>query len=202
MDIERFTAIAKDPARTRAELEQMRERALAKNLPNYVQVIDNVLRERFSNKPTNRGGGGKPTKAIFRSRTEHFASGKDAYLWLIEQFCRFNNSVLSEYDILHTRAGTRSHGKRFARNPLALFPEGSSRRGNPSHYATVGDGWYADVNINHDDKFATLLQLAYLSKLEYELGFDFQVLGATAQLVKHQKIVNYGRKLLEELLAE
>ena len=202
MDIERFTVIANDPARTRTELEQMRGRALAKNLSNHVQVIDKVLRESFSNKPTKRGGRGTPTKALFRSRTEHFASGKDAYLWLIEQFCRFNRSVLSEYDNLHTRAGTRSRGKRFARNPLALFPEGSNRRGNPSYYATVGDGWYADVNLNHDDKFATLLQLAYLSKLEYELEFDFQVLGATEQLLKHQKIVIYGRKLLEELLAE
>lgn len=202
MDIERFTAIANDPARTRAELEQMRERALAKNLTNYVQVIENVLRTRFSKKPTKRGGGGTPTTAVFRSRTEHFASGKDAYLWLIEQFCHFNKSVLSEYDKLHNRAGTRSRGKRFARTPLALFPEGSSRRGDPSYYATVGDGWYADVNLNHDDKFATLLQLSYLSKLEYETDFDFQVLGATEQLAKHQKIVIYGRKLLEELLAE
>jgi len=202
MDIERFTTLVQNPTRTRAELEQMRANAFAKNLHDFVQVVDDVLRERFPNKPTKKGGSKTPTTAVFRSRTKHFESGKEAYLWLIGQFCSFHKTVLPEYDHLHTRAGSRSRGKRFARNPLALFPEGSSRRGNPSYYAGVGDGWYADVNLNHDDKFATLLQLSYLSNLEYERDFDFKVLGATEQLVKHQKLIIYARKLLDELLAE
>jgi len=46
----------------------------------------------------------------------------------------------------------------------------------------VGDGWYADVNLNHDDKYAALLQLSYLANLEYERDWEFKVHGATEQL--------------------
>ena len=202
MDIERFKAHAQNPARTRAELEKMRTHALEKNLNDFAHEVDIVLCARFPNKPTKKGGGKTPTTAVFRSQTEHFESGKDAYLWLVGQFCRFHKTILDEYDDLHTRAGSRSRGKRFARNPLALFREASVRRGNPNFYAAVGDGWYADVNLNHDDKFAALLQLSHLSKLEYGQDFDFKVLGATEQLVKHQRLMIYARKLLDELLAE
>ena len=67
MDIERFATLVRNPTRTRAELEQMRANALAKNLHDFVQVVDDVLRERFPNKPTKKGGGKTPTMAVFRS---------------------------------------------------------------------------------------------------------------------------------------
>jgi len=202
MDIERFTAQVRNPTRTREELETMRANAIAKNATEFARVVDDVLRERFPNKPTKKGGGKTPTTAMFRSRTEHFESGKEAYLWLVDQFCGFHKTVLAEYDQLHTRAGSRSRGKRFSRNHLSLFPEGSSRRGDPTYYAAVGDGWYADVNLNHDDKYAALLQLSYLANLEYERDWEFKVHGATEQLTEHQERVIRGQKLLDELFAE
>jgi hypothetical protein len=202
MDIERFTAQVRNPERTREELETMRANAIDKNATEFVRVVDDVLLERFPNKLTKKGGGKTSTTAVFRSKTEHFESGKEAYLWLVEQFCRFHKIVLVEYDQLHTRAGNRSRGKRFSRNHQSLFPEGSRRRGDPSYYAAVGDGWYADVNLNHDDKFAALLQLSYLAKLEYEQDWEFKVHGATEQLKEHQKRVIRGRKLLDELFSK
>lgn len=200
MDIERFSQIARDPNLSREQLETMRANALSKNKLDYVRVAEEVLCERFPGRSQRHGGGRTPTTAIFRGQTAFFDSGKDAYIWLVNQFCSYRKCVLSDYHQLHDRAGSRSRGKRFSPDPLSLFPVGSNRRGNCTYYSPVGDGWFADVNLNHDDKFAALLQLSYLSNLEYEQDWDFQVTGATKKLRQHQDVVVRGRKLLDDLL--
>ncbi|MDP3670900.1 MAG: hypothetical protein Q8R69_14565 [Telluria sp.] len=200
MDITRFEQLARDPRRTRADLESMKANALAKGLVEFAKIANEVLLERFS-VVTKRGGGRTPTTATFRSRSEYFESGKDAYVWLVEQFCQFRKDTLENYISLHRRAGTRSKGCRFAKNPDDLFPENSSRRGNPSHYIELISGWYADTNLNHKDKFAALMQLSYVCKLEYSTDWDFRVTGATEELLEHQEAVIRAREILEELLA-
>jgi hypothetical protein len=200
MDIERFKTLASDPRRTITELITMKANAQAKGRDDLVQVVDEVLRDRNKVK-AKKSGGKTPTTARFRHNTEAFDSGKDAYLWLIDQFWRFHPSLFDEYEMLHSRAGTQSKGRRVARNPKDLFPTDSTRQGNPSFYAVVGPKWYADVNLNHDDKFATLIQLSHLCELKYEKDWDFKVFGATEQLIEHQRSVARARRLLDELLA-
>ena len=188
MDTERFEALARDPRRTTAELTNMRANAQAKGREDLVRIVDGLIRER---RPVTakKSGGKTPTTATFRQREQHFESGKEAYLWLAEQIYRFHAHVFEEYAKLHTRAGAISRGRRFARNPKDLFPADSSRQSNPSFYSSVGAGWYADVNLSHDEKFATLVQLSHLAGLKYEIDWDFKVLGATQELIKHQRSV-------------
>lgn len=199
MDIARFEQLARDLRRTRADLESMKANALAKGQVEFAKIANKALLERFP-VVTKRGGGQTPTIATFRSCSEHFESGKDAYVWLVEQFCQFRKGTLENYIALHKRAGTHSKGYRFAKNPDDLFPEDSSRRDNPSHYVMLISGWYADTNLNHKNKFTTLMQLSYICKLEYSTDWDFRVTGATENLLEHQKAVIRAREALEELL--
>lgn len=178
----------------------MRTNAAAKGAVEHARIADEVLRERFSIKAKS-GGGPTPTIATFKAQSETFDSGKEAYLWLVERFCHYKPDALPAYTTLHRRGRTRGKGCRFAREVDELFPEGSSRRGNPAYYAKLGDGWFADTNLSHKDKFAALMQLSYVCGLEYETDWDFRVSGATAELLKHQEAVIHARRLLEELLA-
>jgi hypothetical protein len=201
MDIQRFERLVRDPRKTREELENMKKNALANGKPEFAAIANEVLLQRFPAKG-RRSGGATPTTATFRGRSEDLDSGKDAYLWLVEQFCAYRSDTLDKYVALHAKAGDRSKGRRFATNENALFPEGSRRRGDPAFYSKVSNGWYADTNLNHDDKFATLMQLSYVCGLEYEVDWDFRVKGATEQLLVHQQSIINARKALDELLSD
>ena len=97
-------------------------------------MVYEVLPERFPVQ-SKSGNGATPTETIFRGRKESFATGKDAYLWLIEQFCTFQPLVLQEYIKLQSRSKSQARGKRFAQSVNALFPHGSNRVSTPSNHA-------------------------------------------------------------------
>lgn len=185
MDLARFESSVLDPRRTRADIETMRQHALDKGEIECATIASEVLSAKFP-ATTKRGGGATPTTARFLDETREFGSGKEAYLWLVTTFSAHRSDALDRYVGLHQRAGSRSKGCRFARNPLELFPAGSKRRGDPAFYAKLWSGWFADTNLNHDDKFATLMQLSFGSDLEYAKHWDFRVTGAT----KHRVLNN------------
>jgi hypothetical protein len=199
MDISRFEQMARAPGRTREELEAMKMNALAKGHIDLARIAEDVLRERFPAR-RKKSGAATPTRVRFRGRTETFPTGKDAYLWLIDQFRLHRSTIFDDYTALHQRAA--SAGRRFARTPDGLFPSGSTRAGNPVYYTKVEAGWYADINLNHNDKFSTLLQLAYLAGLEYPADWTFEVEGGTTELLEHQKAVIKAEELLNELLSK
>ena len=106
MDIQEFERRARDPRRTRAELENMKANAAAKGAVEYARIADEILRERFPIK-AKAGGGPTPTAAKFQGRSEHFDSGKEAYLWLVEQFIRHKADALEAYVALNRRGQMR-----------------------------------------------------------------------------------------------
>lgn len=199
MDLSRFESIVRDPRRTRTEVETMRKHALGKGEFECAAIASEVLSARFP-ETTKRGGGATPTTARFFDEMHEFRSGKDAYLWLVSRFLAHCPDVLDRYVALHQRDSGRSKGCRFARDPLELFPQGSNRRGDSARYAKLGLGWFADTNLNHDDKFATLIQLSFGCGLEYDEHWEFRVTGATNKLRSHQEAVLCARELLDELL--
>ena len=195
MNAERFEQIARNPARTRVELESMKANAIAKGEGELARIADEVLRGRFPVQ-IKRVGGPTPTVAAFRGTSETFPTGKEAYLWLVEQFKFYRPTILDDYQ---ARARTASH--RFAKKPEALFPVGSRRAGDPSFYTVLSGGWYADTNLNHADKFAALLQLAHFANLGYPSAWDFRVEGGTKELAAQQQAEMRAKKLLEEFLS-
>lgn len=175
----------------------MKRNAIANGQTELAHIAEEILRERHPVK-TKKTGGATPTTAVFRGRSETFPTGKDAYLWLVEQFKSYCPSALEQYEKLHERA--RSSGRRFARNPKSLFPPGSKRAGDSSYYSSLSGGWYADTNINHQDKFSALLQLGYVAKLEYPEDWAFRVEGGTQELAAQQEMVAMANEMLNELL--
>ncbi|HOX67497.1 MAG TPA: hypothetical protein PKV56_06490 [Burkholderiaceae bacterium] len=196
MTPERFEQFARQPARTREELETMRANALAKGNVELAHIAAEVLAERFPTQTKQRSGPTQTT-AAFLGRSETFGTGKEAYLWLLERFRQHQPLIFEAYELL--RHKDRSAGTRVAKDPALLFPRGSSRIGNPANYATLTGGWYADTNLNHQDKFSTLVRFAHLAKLEYPEDWDFRVEGGTMELRKQQDLVIQVRELLREL---
>ena len=200
MDSERFEQLARSPARTRADLESMKANALSRGETELAHIAEEILRERFPIR-TKVPSGRTPTTAIFRGHKEQFESGKDAYLWLVQEFKIYRPTIFDEYEALHVRA--KSAGRRYARSPESLFPAGSPRAGNPSYYAKLGEGWYADINANHQNKFSALVQLGHLANLEFPRDWNFRVEGGTQELAdqqKHQAIILKAQEMLDELL--
>lgn len=194
MNTTQFERLARDPQRTRAELENMKANALAKGQAELANIANEVLRERFSVGARQRSGS-TPTTAVFRSRTENFGSGKEAYLWLVEQFCSYRPDALERYTAAYKQPGAASKGCRFAKDPSALVPDNSSRKGDPSYFARIAGGWCADTNLSHKDKFAALLQLSSICGLEYNHDWEFQVSGATVELLDAQRDVATSKRL-------
>jgi hypothetical protein len=199
MNLERIEAIARNPARTRDELEQMKSNAFGKGDAVVAKLINDVILQRFP--IVAKAGGGKTrTRATFRGRAEEFQSGKDAYLWLVERFHHAFPDALERYNSLHRSGGKGNVSSRFARTPAQLFPLGSKRAGDSKFYSPLSGEWFADTNINHDDKFAALLKLSYVCKVQYPLDWEFSPVGSTDALRKHQDAVIRAEEMLAELL--
>lgn len=198
MDLDRFETIVRNPCRTQADIETMRQNALDKGEIECAKIASEVLCARFP-KTSKRGGGATPTTARFLDETREFGCGKDAYIWLAARLLAHRSDALDRYLALHQRSDSRSQGCRFARSPLDLFPPGSERRGDSAHYAKLGLGLFADINLSHDHKFRTLIQLSFCAGLEFAEHWDFRVTGATDKLRDHQEAVLLARKLLDGL---
>lgn len=84
MDIERLEKIARG-VKTRAELEQLKTNVLARAGTEAAKLLNDILLERFP-VHAKSSSGATPTETKFLTRTEFFDSGKDAYIWLVEQF--------------------------------------------------------------------------------------------------------------------
>ena len=196
MDLERFKALASDPKRRVAELAQMKANAAERKNWDAVKIVEEILAARSQVKPSGKIGR-TPTLAAFKGETQEFDSAKDAYLWLVQRFRATSPALLERYVEEHARK-KQSQGLRFASVPEKLFPPGSSRIGNPQFVHNFGDGWFADVNISNDDKYAALLALSGLSGIS-DSEWQFQPSVASDALRKHREQVALGKQLLDGL---
>jgi hypothetical protein len=199
MDLSAFERRLRDPRMSRNDLETMQRNAAANGQLEHAELARRVLQERFPRSP-NRSGGGTPTVARFLKDEQSFETGKAAYLWLVDRFLSYRPDVLDEYLKRKALSVTSPEGRRFGRNAKELFPAGSSRAGDTKYFSLIGSGWYVDTNLNHDDKFAALLQLASICQLSYPQDWDFRVSGGTTQLRAHQDTVRRAEELLAEFL--
>lgn len=198
MDASEFERRARNPALSQGELETLRANALAKGNREFAAIADAVLKERFQN-GRRKSGGATPTTAKFKSVQHDFHSGKDAYLWLLERMLEFRPTLFESQDRWHQRAFRGAKRRYFARVPRELFPPDSSLAGDSNAYAALPGGWYANVNLNHEQKFELLLRLGAICQLEYPVDWDFVVTGATSKLAEYRRKAIAARELLEEL---
>jgi hypothetical protein len=186
--------------RTRDELVQLVENVRTKGDAEALRLVKEVLAERFP-EAVKAKTGATPTSVKFLGLKERFDTGKDAYLWLLEQFRRRDPNVFKRF-VLAQRRRSQAQGSRFAKSIPELFPPGSTRAGVASYSKKLGGGWYTDVNLDHETKFATLLTVSRLAGLGYPDEWDFQPEGSTEELRVHQEAILRAEAIMAELLRE
>ena len=197
IDIATFRKRAENPALDKSQLQALRENAVRSGGEEHINIVDEVLARRF---PPTRGttGSGTPTTVTFLSAVSHFDTGKDAYLWFIEQLRCAKLDLLESYEASKNRKETA--GSRFSPRKSAILPKDSKRLKKLDEYAApISGGWYADVNLDHDQKFSILVRLAGLCGFQFGRDWDFAVSGATRDLTEHQRIQLQVQEILKEL---
>ena len=182
----------------RDDLEQLKANALSRGRKDLAQIAHDLLNELFPVR-TRKGGGATPSTVTFKGRVQAFPSGKDGYVWLVDQFGLNQTNLFAEYKALHKER--KSSSCRLAQTPVQLFPAGSARADVASNYVAVVGGWYVDANLNHVGKFALLLQLGHLAKLSYPTDWNFEIDGSTEELEERQKALARAEEMLQEWLA-
>jgi hypothetical protein len=119
MELTRLEQRAKS-LRTRDELVQLVENVRAKGDAEALRLVKEVLAERFP-EAVKAKTGATPTSVKFLGLKERFDTGKDAYLWLLEQFRRRDPNVFKRFVLAQRRS--RAQGSRFAKSIPELFPE-------------------------------------------------------------------------------
>ncbi|PNG50280.1 MULTISPECIES: hypothetical protein [unclassified Variovorax] len=198
MDIAQFEARARNPSLTREELESLKANALAKGNKEFAAIAAEVLDERFP-MAKHKSAGATPTTATINGRVEQSVSGKDAYIWLVERLRDHRPGLLSVYLQRKSHYFKRGGRAYFAKSVEALFPQGSALAATPGTWVELQEGWFANVNLNHAQKFAILLRLAAIAGLRYPDDWDFKVTGATESLSEKQASAALSEALLHEL---
>jgi hypothetical protein len=199
MDLQRLERIAR-AAGSRTELLQLVENVKAKKDEVALRMVNEILMERFPVAAKSRTGA-TPTTVRCGVQSERFENGKQAYLWLLEQF-RMKDQTVFERFVLAQRRSSKAKGSRFAKSIPELFPPGSTRVAVASFSSKLGGGWFTDVNLDHEAKFATLLTVSRLAGMDYPKDWDFQPEGSTEELRQHQEAILRAEALVAEFLRE
>jgi hypothetical protein len=198
MTPENFERMANLATTTRDGLMTMRARALEGKREDLVTIADRVLRERFplqAGKEGSQRKGRTPTEVRCRDRCASFTTGKDAYTWMLNEFCRIDPNVLATYARYYPKQ------KYFSRTLAGLF-EGMSRDGSGSSDSVVlANGWHAATYHGHQQKFEVMSSLSGICQLDYEKDWTFQVSNATRELLEEQRRLVESQRSLDALLA-
>lgn len=197
----KFEEIARNPKTSKEDLKRMRQNALQKGQREFAAVAEEILSERFPDwQRTRQSSGRTPTTAYLRGEARHFDTGKDAYIWLVQQFQALSPGLLEENQKLQL-AFKNIPGRHFARHPGHLFknPEAAFSSGSVEK---VSEGWYANTVLNHESKFRILLGLSALCDLDYPGDWDFRVTGGTSSLAERQRTAEEVERLLKDLFGE
>jgi hypothetical protein len=198
MDASEFERRARNRALTGEDLETLKVNALAKGHRDFAAIANTVLLERFPSY-AKKSGGATPTTAMCRGVEREFSSGKDAYVWLVERFRENHPPLLENQDRWHQQAFKGVKRKYFARSVQDLFPASSNLSEQTGSFSALAGGWYANANMNHDQKFQILLRLAAICGLSYSTDWEFKVTGATIALAERQAMVRLANEWLEEM---
>ncbi len=105
----------------------------------------------------------RQTRCIFKGEEAFFDSEKDGYEWLLERMIATKPCLLED-PILGRHIQTKSRAF-FARTPQELFRGTPSLASNKNNYIRLGNGWFADVNLDVKAKRVKLVELAVFAGL-------------------------------------
>jgi hypothetical protein len=204
MDLDKFSKMVCDPAKTEQDIKTMRGNALQKGAREHAAVAEAELDRRFPGWDVirSRKGGAKPTIVRFLGKEQYFSTSKDAYLWLIERFVSAKPSVFDDpsKDTIYLALGKKRNY--FGRSLKKMFHGTPNLADNPSNYALIANGWFANINLNNAQKFDILMRFAALAGMEYPTQWDWEVLDPTELLMDKQAATIIAKQLFDEFCSQ
>lgn len=205
MTPERFAALVANPARSRSEIEQMMMNAITARETDLARIAKEELDRRFPgwNKPRRaKASRARPTDSMFRGKTKHFPTAKDAYIWLIERFVSASPAVFQNitFDTVFIAKGKQCNY--FARSVQKLFHHSPRLAEDHNNYVKLSNGWYANTNLNNRQKFEILCRFAGVAKLEHEKDWNWTVEDPTEELLSSMQRNELAKRIWHELDVE
>ena len=137
----------------------------------------------------------KSSTARFRDIQEQFASGREAYIWLVEKFISSKPATFKGDPSSNAlKAILGNSQKYFANNVETLFHDAPHCIAQKSMFARLTNGWVASVILSNAQKFDILLRFAAVAQLSYPQDWDWTVQGASALLVNKQAALEMAEK--------
>jgi len=179
MDIDRFKRLVADQRRTKDELKTMLSNALKKDEAEYAHIAKIELDTRFPGWASVRGrrGGATPTFVGFRGSEHRFETAKDAYFWLIQKFTEAHPETFAtlNWETVFVAKGKRRNY--FGRDLEKMFHESPHLADDQNNYQKLSNGWYANLNLNNDQKFDILCKLAAVGKFDFGREWKWEIEG-------------------------
>ena len=108
--------------------------------------------------------GRKPTRVTFQSSGAHFATAKEAYVWLVDKFLAARPNLLDDTGDGILGGWGREY---FARCPKELFRTSPHLVEEPGFVEPVTGGWFAMVKLDNAQKRRILKWLAAHGGFQY-----------------------------------
>lgn len=178
MDITKFSRLVNDPSKTVEEVETMMRNAIRKNEPEFARVAKEALDIRFPGWDSirHRDSRATPTLVRFNSSEQEFSTAKEAYCWLIERFVETYPGPFNEINWETYFFGAGRTRMYFARDLKRMFRETTHLASDRNNFRRLSNGWYANLNLNNEQKWRILCKFAAVAKFSWEREWYWKVL--------------------------
>jgi hypothetical protein len=151
------------------------------------------------NSPKGKLKRATPSTARFRDIHKEFATGREAYIWLVENIISARPATFRDPTSKALKIILGNSRKYFAHNLETLFRDSPYLMAEKSTFARLTNGWVASVNLSNAQKFDILLRLSALARLAYPQDWEWTVHGATALLADKQAASDMADRLRDEV---
>lgn len=175
MEISKFKEIVQSSKRSRKELDILLLKATNKGEIEFINIIQQEFRRRGWN-VNGPLGGATPTEVLFNDEKRIFSSAKKAYGWMIENFIKVHPEVFDTVSWETYFVAKGSQRLYFGRDKKKIFFGSPHLAEQSSNLISLSNGWFANVNLNNEEKFNILCKLAAVSGLTFNKDWGWKIL--------------------------